>query len=254
MTDGEIQIAGGQRYTVGLVGGLSWEATALYYRLLNQAVAARLGGHHNARSLLATVDFEEVLRPALADDWDGVARPIVSAALAVERAGADCVLLTANTAHLVADRVTAACSIPLIHIVDAVGEAARAAGLTRLGLVGTKQTLGSGLYDRHLSDRFGIDVVLPETDARDALQTVILDELTRGEIRPDSRARCLDIVESLAGAGAQGVVLACTELPLLMADGDASVPLLDSTWLHVGRALEFAFGDLVLSITGDRSA
>ncbi len=243
-----------QRETIGLVGGLSWEATALYYRLLNESVGARLGGHHNARSVLATVDFEEVLEPALRDDWDSAARPIVAAATAVERAGAGCVLLTANTAHLVADRVTAAVSIPLIHIADAVGAAARKAGLGSVGVVGTKQTLGSGLYDRIMAERFQIDVLLPPEPAREDLQTMIVDELTLGHVRPGSRTRLLEIVEGLAAAGADGVVVGCTELPLLLSDGDASVPLLDSTRLHVDGAIAFAFGDDTLTTTGDQTA
>lgn len=245
MTQDGISGAAGQRRTLGLVGGMSWEATALYYRLINEAVAARLGGHHNARSVLVTVDFEDMLAPGLSGDWDAAAGPIVDAARAVERAGGECILLTANTAHLVADRVAAACRAPLIHIADAVGADARRAGFARLGLIGTRQTVGSGLYDRVMAERFGIAVDLPRPAEQDDLQSIILDELTRGEIRAASRTRCLDIVARMAAAGADGIIVGCTELPLLLAGHRASAPLLDTTRLHVARAIDFAFATAV---------
>jgi aspartate racemase len=226
---------------IGLVGGMSWEATALYYRYLNEAVAERLGGHHNARSVLVTIDFEEVLGPVTGGDWDRAAEIVTAAAQAAERGGAECILLTANTAHLIADRVAAACRTPLLHIVDAVGEAARKAGLRRLGLAATEFTMASGLYERIMAERFGIEVILPGGDDRAFLQRTIIDELTRGLVLEPSRARCLDIVGRLAGDGAEAVILGCTELPLLLDGAAGPVPFLDSTKLHVAHAVDFAF-------------
>ena len=168
---------------IGIVGGLSWEATALYYRLLNQAAERAHGEHHNARSVIVSVDFAEALALANAGDWDGLAVLLIDAATRLRDAGADMVLLSANTAHIVADQVAAAIDLPLLHIADVAGEAARAGGFHRVGLIGTRFTLESPVYAERLRERSGLTVLTPDAPARDTLQRIIVDELTMGGSR-----------------------------------------------------------------------
>lgn len=225
---------------IGIVGGLSWEATALYYRLLNQSAACALGPHHNARSVIVSVDFAEALALATAGDWDGLAVLLIDAARRVRDAGADMVLLGANTAHIVADQVAAAIDVPLLHIADAAGQAAQARRFRRVGLIGTRFTLESPIYAERLRERWGLAVVIPDAEARTALQRMIVDELTVGRIEPRSRQECVAIIERLREAGAEAIMVACTELPLLIGEADSPLPLLDTTALHVEAALRLA--------------
>jgi len=225
---------------IGMVGGLSWEATALYYRLLNEAAARALGEHHNARSVIVSVDFAEALALANAGDWDGLAVLLIDAARRLCAAGAEMVLLGANTAHIVAGQVAAAIPVPLLHIADVAGEAALAQGLRRVGLIGTRFTLESPIYADRLRERFGLQVSTPDAAGRDELQRIIIDELTVGRIEQGSRANCLDIVRRLGDAGAEAIVVACTELPLLLRPEDSPLALLDTTALHAEAALRFA--------------
>jgi aspartate racemase len=229
-----------QHRVIGLIGGMSWESTALYYRLINEAMRDALGGHHNARSVLYTVDFAEVYDLGSAGRWNDVADILVAAASAVRCAGADFLLLTANTAHAVADKVAAAIDMPLLHIADATAAAIKARGFDRVGLIGTRFTLEGGFYDGRLKERHGIAVDLPGAEAREALQRIIVDELTLGETRPASKETCLGIVSDLARGGAQGVVVGCTELPLLIGQDDIDVPLFDTTRLHAEAAVRLS--------------
>jgi aspartate racemase len=226
--------------TIGLIGGLSWEATALYYRLLNEGAARVLGPNHNARSVIVSVDFAEALALAEADDWDGLAALLGDAARQCEAGGAELVLVGANTAHLVADQVAAAITVPLLHIVDATGEAARTQGLRHVGLIGTRFTMQSQVYRQRLSDQYGLIVTTPEAAAQAALHRIITQELTLGRIEDASRERCMAIIEDLAARGADGIVVGCTELPLLLRQQDSRLPFLDTTALHVEAALRLA--------------
>lgn len=226
--------------TIGIVGGLSWEATALYYRLLNEGAASALGPGHNARSVIWTVEFPKVLALAEADRWDGVTEILADAARRLQAAGADMVLLAANTAHLVAEAVAAEITVPLLHIADAVGEAARARGFRRLGLLGTRFTLEAPIFPERLAQRFGLECLIPAAETRRDLHGIITGELTQGRIEPASRQRCLAMIDALRSEGAEAVVLACTELPLLLRQQDSAAPLLDSTALHVEMALRQA--------------
>lgn len=229
------------RTLIGLVGGLSWEATALYYRLLNETAARALGPHHNARSVIVTVDFADALAMANAGDWDALAVLLTEAARQLCAAGAGIVLIGANTAHIVAERVAAAIDVPLLHIADVAGEAAKARGFRRVGLIGTRFTLQSPVYAERLRERHGLEVVLPDAAGRDELQRMIIDELTLGRVEETSRRSCLDIIAGLRDAGAEAIVVACTELPLLFrGDDDGPVPLLDTTVLHAEAALRWA--------------
>jgi len=228
---------------IGIVGGLSWEATALYYRLLNQAATRALGPHHNARSVIVSVDFAEALALANQADWDGLAALLIDAARRTRDAGADMVLLSANTAHIVADQVAAAVDVPLLHIADVAGAAAQARNVHRVGLIGTRFTLESPIYADRLRERSALTVITPDAPARDTLQRIIVDELTVGRIEPRSRQQCAAIIQQLRDDGAEAVIVACTELPLLIQPEDSPVPLLDTTALHVEAALRLALYD-----------
>jgi aspartate racemase len=225
---------------IGIVGGLSWEATALYYRRLNEAAARVLGPHHNARSVIVSVDFAEALALANQGDWDGLATLLTEAARRVCAAGADLVLLGANTAHIVAEQVAAAIDVPLLHIADVAGAAAQDRGFRHVGLIGTRFTLESPIYAERLRERFGLTVSTPDAAARAALQRIIIDELTVGRIEPRSRQNCVAIIEQLHERGADAIVVACTELPLLLRPDDSPLPLLDTTMLHAEAALRLA--------------
>jgi aspartate racemase len=227
---------------IGIVGGLSWEATALYYRLLNQAAARALGQHHNARSVIVSVDFAEALAYANAGDWDGLGVLLVDAARRLCAAGADVVLLGANTAHIVAEQVAALIDVPLLHIADVAGEAAQAQGVRHVGLIGTRFTLESPIYADRLRERFGLTVSVPDAAGRDELQRIIIDELTVGRVEQRSREQCVGIIGQLRDAGAEAIVVACTELPLLLREEDSAPTLLDTTALHVEAVLRFALG------------
>jgi aspartate racemase len=232
-----------QSRTIGLLGGMSWESTALHYRLLNTSMNKALGGHHNARSVLVTFDFADLLAYGNAGQWDRMAADLIAGARRLKAAGADCAVITANTAHAVADEVESAIDVPLLHIVDAAAAAISARSIRRVGLIGTKFCLELGFYQRRLRERHGIDAIVPEPEAREALHRIIIDELTRGEVRSPSRERCLAITRDLAAAGADAIVVACTELPLLVGEDDFPLPAFDTTRLHVEAMIRYALGD-----------
>lgn len=227
---------------IGLLGGLSWESSAQYYRIVNEAVRRRLGGLHSARCVLWSVDFAEVERLQHEDRWDEATAILVDAARRLERAGAELLLVCSNTMHRMADEVQAAVAIPLLHIADPVGERAAAAGHRRVGLLGTAFTMEAAFYRERLARRFGLDVVVPDAAERRAVHEVIFRELVVGRVEPRSRERLRAIVAGLAGRGAEAVVLGCTELTLLLRPEDAAVPLLDTTALHAEAAVERALG------------
>lgn len=221
--------------TIGLIGGMSWESTQLYYRLLNQKVNARLGGLHSAQLVLYSVDFAEIEALQHQGDWEATAEILGSAGRAVAAAGADFLVLCTNTMHKVAPQIEAAAGIPLLHIADATASMLERDGVTRVGLLGTRFTMEQRFYINRLEDR-GIQVLVPDESQRDRIHSVIYSELCRGEIRAESRAAYLDIVTSLAERGAQGVILGCTEIGLLIRSGDTEVPLYDTTEIHAEQA------------------
>lgn len=227
--------------SIGLLGGLSWESTALYYRIINREIAARRGGLASANLRLHSFDFELVVQRQKVGAWGALAAMLALAARGLERAGAQCVLIGSNTMHRVAAEVRQAVSVPLLHIADPTAQAIRDARLRRVALLGTRYTLEQGFYVDHLA-RAGIECVLPDEPARAELQRVIFDELCRGERHPVSRQRLRVMVQRLAQRGAQGVVLGCTELTLLLSTGDVELPLFDTTRLHALAAVDFALG------------
>jgi aspartate racemase len=229
-----------QSKLIGLLGGMSWESSAHYYRLINMAAHRRLGGHHNARSVLVTLDFAELNDFAAAGRWDLVAEIVSAAARRLQAAGADFAMLTAVTVHAVADQVEASAGIPLLHIADPTGEAIRAAGIARVGLLGTRYTMEMGFFAERLSARHGIDVIVPNKEQCSALHRIIIEELTLGLVRAESRDVLLRIVGDLGARGASAIILGCTELPLLAEQSDYPMPTFDVTVLHAEAAVERA--------------
>jgi aspartate racemase len=230
--------------TVGLIGGMSWESSAEYYRLINQETKRHLGGQHNARSLLLTVDFAEVERLQHDGAWDELGLMLANAARQLELGGADFVVLCTNTMHKLATSITGAVRIPLLHIADAVGQAILRSGQRRVGLLGTRFTMEETFYSDRLREQFGIETVVPSAPDRAIIHDVIYNELCHGVIREDSRASLQAIIVRLMeDAGAEAVILGCTELGLLISDVDSRVPIHDSTKIHSAAAVEFALGD-----------
>jgi aspartate racemase len=225
--------------TMGLIGGMSWESTALYYQVMNREVARRLGGLHSARIHLLSLDFEEVAALQRAGQWDALAQLLVDAALRLERAGADCVLIGTNTMHLVAPQVEQALKVPLLHIADVCAQAIRAQGLQRVGLLGTGFTMAQPFYRERLALQ-GVHCLVPPAADQDQVHRIIFDELCKGVCRPASRQLLQRICADLAAQGAQGVILGCTELPLILSDDDVELPLFDTTTLHALAAVSFA--------------
>ncbi|MCF6379931.1 aspartate/glutamate racemase family protein [Nocardioides KLBMP 9356] len=224
---------------IGLLGGMSWESSALYYRLVNEQVRDRLGGFHSARLVMASVDFAEVEAMQAAGDWERAGALLAAEARGLEAAGAECVVLCTNTMHKVADAIEAAVDIPLLHLADVTADAVRAAGLDRVALLGTRFTMEQPFYADRLRSH-GIDVLVPEGDDLALVHDVIYGELVLGVVRDESRAAYGDVVRRLVERGAQGVVLGCTEIELLIGPGDVEVPVFATTALHATAAVDFA--------------
>jgi aspartate racemase len=225
---------------IGLLGGMSWESTAEYYRLLNEGVRERLGGHHGADLVLTSLDFAPVVELQKADAWDDAAELLAGRAVDLERAGAQLLVLCTNLMHKVAPAIEKAVAVPFLHIADAVGAAALAQGHRTLGLIGTMPTMTGDFYGARLRERFDVDVIAPDAADAELIHRVIYDELTQNVVEPASRTAYLGVIERLAGRGADAVVLGCTEITLLVGPSDTDVPLLDSTRLHVTAALDAA--------------
>ncbi|MCB5907412.1 aspartate/glutamate racemase family protein [Streptomyces pinistramenti] len=227
--------------TIGLIGGMSWESTAEYYRLLNELTRERLGGLHSAPCVLYSVDFARIERLQAAGRWDEAGELLADAAVAVQAAGADMVLLCTNTMHKVADRVAAAVRIPLVHLADTTADAVRARGLRRVGLLGTAFTMEQDFYRDRLASH-GLQVLVPGAEGRRRVHEVIYDELCLGVVREESRRDYQAVIADLVTAGAEAVVLGCTEIELLIGADDSPVPVFPTTFLHaeaaVTRALE----------------
>ncbi len=226
--------------TIGLIGGMSWESSAVYYQLINRKVQQTLGGLHSARTLMYSVDFDEIAALQREGNWAEIERLMIDAARRLAAGGAEMVLICANTVHIVADAVANSVDIPLIHIGDAVGEAIKMAGFKKVGLLGTRYTMEMDFLKNRLSERFGIETIIPDESDRDRVHTIIYDELVKGQIKDDSRKTYLEIIDRLTANGAEGIILGCTEIPLLVGQQDTSAVLFDTTRLHAERAVEFA--------------
>jgi aspartate racemase len=222
---------------IGLIGGMSWESSAEYYRIINQLVRTQLGGLHSARCLMWSFDFHEIEALQHAGRWDEATPLLIEAARTLERGGADFFLLCTNTMHRMADAVSAAVRIPLLHIADATAERIRAQGINVVGLLGTAFTMEQDFYKGRLASRFGLKVLIPEAQDRALVHRIIYDELVQGRIEPNSRAAYRTAIGRLVERGAQAVILGCTEIMLLVKPEDSAVPLFDTTQIHAEAAV-----------------
>ena len=227
--------------TIGLIGGMSWESTIPYYRIINEAVKQRLGGLHSAKIVLYSVDFHEIEQLQRSGDWRRAGELLAEAAQALVSAGADCIVLCTNTMHKVASQIEAAVAIPLLHIADATAQSIRRAGLNKVALLGTRFTMEQDFYKNRLTERFGIEVLVPNEAERERVHRVIYQELCLGQINPQSRESYRSIMQRLIEQeGVQAIILGCTEISLLVDHSDARVPLFDTTAIHAQAAAEFA--------------
>ena len=226
---------------IGLLGGMSWESSALYYAILNEAVRERLGGYHSARVVMSSVDFAEVEALQAAGEWAAAGELLAGEAAALEAAGAECLVLCTNTMHKVAGAIEAATTVPLVHIVDVTAAAVRAAGLSRVALLGTRFTMEQSFVRDRLAAH-GVEALVPSGEDLETVHRVIYDELVHGVVREPSRAAYVEVVGRLVDAGAKGVVLGCTEIELLLGADDVDVPVFATTRLHALAAVDLALG------------
>jgi aspartate racemase len=225
--------------TIGLLGGMSWESTAEYYRLLNTLTRERLGGLHSAKIVLYSADFAEIEQMQAENRWDQAGKVLAEAGRGLQSAGADLLLICTNTMHAVADQVASAVSVPLLHLADTTADAVLGRGLRRIGLLGTAFTMEQAFYKDRLAGR-GLDVLVPDGAGREMVHRVIYDELCRGIVRDESRAEYQRVIDALVGAGAEGVILGCTEIELLVCPEHGPVPVFPTTRLHAEAAVDFA--------------
>ncbi|TDR38958.1 aspartate racemase [Tahibacter aquaticus] len=228
--------------TLGLLAGMSWESTIPYYRIINERVRDRLGGLHSAQLLMYSVDFAGIEKLQRAGDWDEAGRQLAGAAAALQRAGAQAIVICTNTMHKVAAPIEVASGLPLLHIADATALQVKAAGLQRIGLLGTRFTMEQDFYSGRLAAH-GLDVLVPEAGQRDQVHRIIYDELCRGQVLQPSRVIYRDIMADLVARGAQGIILGCTEIGLLVGPGDTAVPTFDTTRIHAEAAADWALAD-----------
>jgi aspartate racemase len=226
--------------TIGLIGGMSWESTAHYYSLLNKLVKQRLGGHHSAKLLLYSIDFDELATLQFAQKWDEATAMMVDAARRLERGGADFVLIGSNTMHISAEAVERSVAIPLLHVADATGERLVARGIRRAGLLGTAFTMEQSFYRDRLHEKFGLEVSVPEPERRREVHDIIYCELVHGIVSSKAKARLRQIIAELITQGAGAIILGCTELMMIVEPADSAVPLFDTTTIHSEAAVEHA--------------
>lgn len=234
--------------TIGMIGGLSWESSLEYYRIVNQEVKARLGGLHSAQTLMYSFDFAEIERLQHQGQWDQATALMVDAAQRLERGGADFIIICSNTMHRMAAEVQAAVNIPLLHIADATAEKIKAQGLTTVGLLGTRYTMEQDFYKGRLIDRFDLKVITPDAADRDIVNRVIYDELCLGDIRAESKAEYVRIINALIAEGAEAIILGCTEITLLIKQDDCPVPAFDTTYIHALAAVEAALNPSLIHL------
>ncbi len=229
--------------TIGLIGGMSWESSLEYYRIVNQTTKAKLGGLHSAKCVLYSVDFAEIEILQHQGRWQESAHVLSEAAGGLEKCGADFIVLCTNTMHKVADDIQAHINIPFLHIADATAKQINRSGINKVGLLGTRFTMEEDFYKNRLTQKYGLEVIIPNANAREIVHRVIFDELVVGEIRQDSRKKYLDIIQHLIDGGAEGIILGCTEIGLLVRDGDCREPLFDTTRIHAVAAVEYALAE-----------
>lgn len=228
--------------TIGLLGGMSWESTAVYYRRINEQVRDRLGGLHSAEVLMRSVDFEAIVALQKADAWDEAAAALVTLARDLEKAGATCIVICTNTMHKLADTIQKAISVPLLHIADATAETVKSAGMRRPLLLATRYTMEQDFYLSRLREMHGLDLLVPDAEDRTTVHEIIFGELCCGTVRETSRRRYIDIVNRGRANGADSVILGCTEIGLLIGPEHLDLPMFDSTLIHADAAVRFSLG------------
>jgi len=226
--------------TIGLLGGMSWESTASYYKALNEGVKSRLGGLNSAKVVLFSVNFDKIEKLQHQGKWDETAVLLSDAAKSVEKAGADFLMICTNTMHKVVPEIESRISIPVLHIADATANVLQADGIEKVGLLGTRFTMEQDFYKGRLTDKFGMDVVVPSSEDQETVHTIIYDELCKGVIKEGSKQQYLAIIDKLYAEGAQAVILGCTEIALLVNQQDTQVPLYDTTEIHAKQGVEYA--------------
>jgi len=228
---------------IGMIGGMSWESSIEYYRIVNQTVREKLGGLHSAKSIMVSVEFAEIEALQHQNRWDELASIMIEAARSLERGGADFVIICTNTMHKLYDAVQNKISIPMLNIADATAEKIKADGIDKIALLGTRFTMEEDFYKGRLVDKYGLNVIIPSSEQMEIVHRVIYDELCAGIIKPDSRQKYADIIGNLVAEGAGGVILGCTEIGLLVKPADSSVPLFDTTEIHARAAVDWALAD-----------
>jgi aspartate racemase len=226
--------------TIGLIGGMSWESSIAYYRIINETAKAKLGGLHSAKSLMVSVDFAEIEVLQHQNRWAEAAKILVAAAKNLENGGADFIILCTNTMHKLADDIQANVKIPFMHIADATAQLVKDSGIQKIGLLGTRFTMEEEFYKGRLSQKYGLNVSIPNAQEREIVHRIIYDELVVGKIEQHSKKQYLDIIEQMVSQGAEGVILGCTEIGLLVHQEDSRVPLFDTTRIHAEAAVAYA--------------
>jgi len=226
--------------TIGLIGGMSWESSQEYYRIINETARERLGGLHSARSLMFSFDFAEIEELQAAGEWDEATRRMVAAAQSLEKGGADFLLICTNTMHKMAKEVQDGVEIPLLHIADPTGQVIKAQGIAKIALLGTKYTMEQDFYKGRLQSEFGLEVVVPDEADRQTVHDVIYDELCLGVVKDESKQKYQQIIKRLKTQGAEGVILGCTEITLLIQQPDTDLPVFDTTRIHAEAAVDLA--------------
>lgn len=226
--------------TIGMIGGMSWESSKIYYQHLNEMTREQLGGSHSSKCMLSSVDFDEIERYSFSGDWDKIGQLMAMEAKKLETAGSDLVLLCTNTIHLVSNYITDAINIPFLHIANATGGAIQEKGMKKVALLGTKFTMEEDFYTKILEEDFGLEVLIPNAEDRESLQSIIYNELVKGVFKDASKQVCLDIIKKMKAEGAEGAILGCTELPLLIPANEAALPTFDTTKIHARKAIELA--------------
>lgn len=228
---------------IGMIGGMSWESSLEYYRIINLAVKEKLGGLHSARSLMYSVDFDEIEKLQHHGDWEKATKMMVEAALRVEKGGADFIIICTNTMHKMADDVQAGIELPVLHIADAAAQAIKERSMKTVGLLGTRFTMEEDFYRRRLEEKHQIEVIIPNETDRQIVHDIIYKELCLGKIDSESRRKYIDIIRKFHEGGAEGVILGCTEIPLLVKQENSPLPIFDTTDIHARAAVDFALSD-----------
>ena len=229
--------------TIGIIGGLSWESTLVYYKIMNEYAKEKLGGYHSAKIILYSFDFSEVHFLQVKKEWEKLADVLIDVAKRLQKSGADFLVIASNTTHMFFNDIKKSISIPVLHIADATAATIKDKGLKRVGLLGTKLTMEKDFYIKRLESKHGIKTIVPGKKDRDVINNIIFNELVLGRIKESSREKLIAIIESLVKRGAEGIILGCTEIPLLIKQNDVSVPIFNTTSIHAKAAVDYALRD-----------